>query len=159
MTLYNDIMPYFDKFIHVYGWNLSVLWYPSQIWTPKSFSIANFRHPVSKSWLRPWSHIYMYYWLREFGESSCILPLTCWASCSLPIAHWWSSRTSLSCWFITLSIFNWLLTSDIALPTAPVLAAASAESGETITIITKKGAFRVKISLPPGPYLDVIPWG
>ena len=27
---------------------MSVLWYPS-----KSFSIANFRHPVLKSWLRP----------------------------------------------------------------------------------------------------------
>ena len=53
MTLYKDIMPYLDKFIHVYGWNLSVLWSPSKIWTPKSFSIANFRHPVSKSWLRP----------------------------------------------------------------------------------------------------------
>ena len=55
MALYKDIMSYFDKFIHVYGWNLSVLWYPSTIWTPKSFSIANFRHPVSKSWLRPCS--------------------------------------------------------------------------------------------------------
>ena len=53
MTLYKDIMPYFEKFMHVYGWNLSVLWSPSKIWTPKSFSIANFRHPVSKSWLRP----------------------------------------------------------------------------------------------------------
>ena len=27
------------------------------MWTPKSFSIANFRHPVSKSWLRPWMMI------------------------------------------------------------------------------------------------------
>ena len=46
MTLYKKIMPHFDKFIHVVGWNLSVLWYPSKIWTPKGFSIANFRHPV-----------------------------------------------------------------------------------------------------------------
>ena len=50
-------MPYFDKFIHIYGWNLSVLWYPSRIWTPKSFSIANFRHTLSKSWLRPCLHL------------------------------------------------------------------------------------------------------
>ena len=35
MTLINDIMPYFDKFIHVYGWNMSILWYPLKIWTPK----------------------------------------------------------------------------------------------------------------------------
>ena len=26
MTLYKDIMPYFDKYKHVYGWNLSILW-------------------------------------------------------------------------------------------------------------------------------------
>ena len=52
MTLINDIMPYFDEFIHVYGWNMSILWSPLQIWTPKNFTTANFRHPVSKSWLR-----------------------------------------------------------------------------------------------------------
>ena len=55
MTLFNDIMPYFDEFIHVYGWNMSILWSPFKIWTPKNFTIANFRHPVSKSWLRHWS--------------------------------------------------------------------------------------------------------
>ena len=52
MTLFNDIMPYFDKFIHVYGWNMSILWSPLKIWTNKNFTTANFRHPVSKSWLR-----------------------------------------------------------------------------------------------------------
>ena len=52
MTLFNDIMPYFDEFIHVYDGNMSILWYPLKIWTPKNFTTANFRHPVSKSWLR-----------------------------------------------------------------------------------------------------------
>ena len=36
-------------------WNLSILWSPLKIWTPTKFTIANFGHPVSKSWLRPWS--------------------------------------------------------------------------------------------------------
>ena len=56
MTLYKDIiiiMPYFDKFIHVYVRNLSILLPPLKIWMPKNLTIANFRHPVSKSWLRP----------------------------------------------------------------------------------------------------------
>ena len=52
MTLINDIIPYFDEFIHVYGWNMSILWSPLKIWTPKKFTTANFRHPVAKSWLR-----------------------------------------------------------------------------------------------------------
>ena len=51
MTFFNDIMPYFDEFTHVYGWNMSILWSPLKIWTPKNFTTANFRHPVSKSWL------------------------------------------------------------------------------------------------------------
>ena len=51
MTLNEDIMPYFDKFIHVYGWNLIILWPPLKTWTPKNFTIANIGHPVSKSWL------------------------------------------------------------------------------------------------------------
>ena len=25
-----------------------------EIWTPQNFTIANFGHPVSKSWVRPW---------------------------------------------------------------------------------------------------------
>ena len=45
MALYKDIMPYSDKFIHVYGWNLSILWSPFKIWTPKNFTIANFLNP------------------------------------------------------------------------------------------------------------------
>ena len=57
MTLFNDIMPYFDKLIHVYGWNRSIFWSPLKIWTPKKFSTTNFRHPVSKSWLRHCSSI------------------------------------------------------------------------------------------------------
>ena len=60
MTLFKDIMPYFDKFIHVYGWNMSILWYPLKFWTPKNFTMGNFRHPVSKSWLRPCLHTW--YW-------------------------------------------------------------------------------------------------
>ena len=56
MTLLNDIMPYFDEFIHVYGWNMSILWSPLKMWMPKNFTTANFRHPVSKSWLRHWLH-------------------------------------------------------------------------------------------------------
>ena len=54
MTLFNDIIPYFDEFIHVYGWNVSILWSLLKIWTPKNFTTANFRHPVSKSWLWHW---------------------------------------------------------------------------------------------------------
>ena len=53
MTLLNDIMPYFWWiYTHVYGWNMSILWSPLKIWTPKNSTTANFRHPVSKSWLR-----------------------------------------------------------------------------------------------------------
>ena len=59
MTLFNDIMPCFDEFIHVYGWNMSILWFPLKIWTPKNFTTANFRHPVSKSWLRHWASIFI----------------------------------------------------------------------------------------------------
>ena len=53
MTLYKDIMPYFDKFIHVYDWNLGLLWSPFKIWAPQNVIIAKFGHPLSKSWLRP----------------------------------------------------------------------------------------------------------
>ena len=52
ITLCNDIMPYFDEFIHVYGWNMSILWPPLKMWTPQNFTTAYFRHPVSKFWLR-----------------------------------------------------------------------------------------------------------
>ena len=36
MTLINDIMPYFDEFIHVHGWNMNILWSPLKIGTPKN---------------------------------------------------------------------------------------------------------------------------
>ena len=55
-------MPYFDKFVHVYGWNLSILWSPLNIWMPQNFTIANFGHPVSKSWLRTWTALW---WLAQ----------------------------------------------------------------------------------------------
>ena len=58
MTLFNDIMPYFDEFIHVYVWNMRILWSPLKIWTPKNLTTGNFRHPVSKSWLRRCREIY-----------------------------------------------------------------------------------------------------
>ena len=43
--------------LHVYSWIWvypSTLLSPLKIWTPQNFIIANFRHPVSNSWLRPW---------------------------------------------------------------------------------------------------------
>ena len=52
-------MPYFNKFIHVYGLNLNILWSSLKIWMPINFTIANFGHPVSKSWLRPLSSIFL----------------------------------------------------------------------------------------------------
>ena len=52
ITSYKDIMPCSDEFVHVYGWNLSILWSPLKIRMPKIFTSANFRHPVSKSWLK-----------------------------------------------------------------------------------------------------------
>ena len=68
MTLFNDIMPYFDEFIPVYGWNMSILWSPLKIWTSKKFTTANFRHPVSKSWLR---HCYSHHFvLAKLATSS-----------------------------------------------------------------------------------------
>ena len=33
---------------------MSILWSPLKIWMPKNVTTANFRHPVSKSWLRNW---------------------------------------------------------------------------------------------------------
>ena len=58
MTLFNDIMHHFDELIHAYGRNMSILWSPLKIWTPKNFTTANFRHPVSKSWLRHCIHLW-----------------------------------------------------------------------------------------------------
>ena len=56
LIFYKETMPQFDTYIHVYGWNMSILWSPFKIWMPKDFIIANFRHPLSKSELRPWSN-------------------------------------------------------------------------------------------------------
>ena len=50
MTLLNDIMSYFDEFIHVYGWNMRILWSPLNIWTPNIFTILGTQ--LLKSWLR-----------------------------------------------------------------------------------------------------------
>ena len=44
---------YFIKWMHVYACKECTLWSPLKIWIPKIFEIANFEHPVSKSWLRP----------------------------------------------------------------------------------------------------------
>ena len=52
MTMWKDIMPYFNEKIHVHGCNRSILWPPLKNMKPKYFTIANFRHQVSKSWLR-----------------------------------------------------------------------------------------------------------
>ena len=51
MALYMDITLYFIKDIHVYGCNLSILLSPLKNWTPQNLRIANFGHPLSKSWL------------------------------------------------------------------------------------------------------------
>ena len=39
MTLFNDTMPYFDEFIHVYGGNMSILWSPLKFGHPKMFKL------------------------------------------------------------------------------------------------------------------------
>ena len=70
MTLINGIMPHFDEFIYVYGWNMSIFWSPLKIWTPINFTTAKFRHSVSKSWLRHWVHRYI-------SEDKNDLPLRC----------------------------------------------------------------------------------
>ena len=61
MTLYKDIKPYFDKFIHVYGQNLSILWSPLNILMPQNFTFANFGPPVLRSWLRPCLILLLYF--------------------------------------------------------------------------------------------------
>ena len=96
-TLSNDIMSYFDEFIHVHGWTMSILWSPLKIWTPKNFTTANFRHPVSKSWLRHWfmllgarQFLSLLKWIGTFVLSEvCILSsnyLT--TSFSFPASFW-----------------------------------------------------------------------
>ena len=52
---FQDIMPYFNNKIHVYGYNQSIYYcgLPWKIGPPKILqNFANFGHPVSKSWLR-----------------------------------------------------------------------------------------------------------
>ena len=44
MTLYKNIMPYFNKEIHIYGCNLSILWSFLKIRTIKNFTVTNFGH-------------------------------------------------------------------------------------------------------------------
>ena len=49
-----------------------ILWSPLKIWTPKNFTTANFRHPVSESWLIPswvqWWKIWASYSSRVSGR-------------------------------------------------------------------------------------------
>ena len=49
MTLFNDIMPYFDESIHVYGWNMS---------TVKPFITTHIYFHVTAVWI--WSRPYNY---------------------------------------------------------------------------------------------------
>ena len=53
MTLFNDIMPYFDEFIHVYYWNTSILW------RPKILQLPILGTHFYKSWLRHCIQIYV----------------------------------------------------------------------------------------------------
>ena len=53
MRLYNDSMLDFNEKIHVYDCYLSITVSSLKSRTPKNFTIVNFGHPVSKSWLRP----------------------------------------------------------------------------------------------------------
>ena len=52
IALNKDIMLNFKNSIHVYGCILSILWSLLKKRMPKKLMIANFRHPVSKSWQR-----------------------------------------------------------------------------------------------------------
>ena len=67
-------MPYFDKLIHVYGWNLGILWSPLKNWTPQNFAIANFVHLVSKCWLRPGPYSILSYPNLRPGKLSLVFP-------------------------------------------------------------------------------------
>ena len=52
MTLCKDIMPYFD--IYTCSWlKYEYIEVPLKNLDAQKFTIAKFRHPVSKSWLRP----------------------------------------------------------------------------------------------------------
>ena len=65
---------------YVYDCYLSyMLLSPLKNRVPKSFTIANFRHPLSKSWLRPCLHFFpQFYFLMPrdvFHEYTCLLLL------------------------------------------------------------------------------------
>ena len=51
MTLYKDIISYFEKSIYLWVKSKYIV-VPLKMWTPQNSTIANFEHPVSKSWLR-----------------------------------------------------------------------------------------------------------
>ena len=61
MTLFNDIMPYFDEFICMFMIEIGVYCDPPEKFGRPNIlqSSANFRHPVSKSWLRHWWSEYL----------------------------------------------------------------------------------------------------
>ena len=94
MTLFKDIVPYFDNFIHVYGRNM---WSPLTIWTPKKFTIDNFRHPEFPNpgldhpafklmdlsnnlmclvLLLGFSHVFRALWMASVGRHACYWPAT-----------------------------------------------------------------------------------
>ena len=104
MTLFNDIMPYFDEFIHVYGWNMSILWSPLKIWTPQNCTTANFRHPVSKSWLRHCNGQLKHSLSQPGAKPSKITPYILWRiSLNMSIqAYNWKNFTSIQ--FLCLCI-------------------------------------------------------
>ena len=52
MTLYKEITSYFNKWMLIYGSNLSILWSLWKIRIPYNLKIANFGHPASKYWQR-----------------------------------------------------------------------------------------------------------
>ena len=65
MTLYENIMLIsISKYIfHVC--NLNILWPPLKNRMPQNFTIANFRHPLSTSWLRPCFGHYRLAWVKQ----------------------------------------------------------------------------------------------
>ena len=87
MMLYNDIMPYFDKCIHVKGWNLSKLWSPLKMWAPEDFTSNYFGHPVSKSWPIPCSKVYHILMLHR-GDSAHTDSISSGRHFEIPLLLW-----------------------------------------------------------------------
>ena len=115
MTLFNDILPYFDEVIHVYGWNMCILWSPLKIWTPKDFTTANFRHPVSKSWLRHWFEI-----LRSLSTLRPRDPAMHSISATTPVLFhgifWWVTSLNVSHWSKgVMHVVIFTINNDVAL--------------------------------------------